>query len=58
MNTKQTLDTESKAVRRLEAMIAAFHAGSFELPNKSAKKSTSEHVNYDDMPEDTVYAYL
>ncbi|MEZ9020007.1 hypothetical protein AB6E79_24075 [Vibrio lentus] len=58
MNTKQSFDTEAKAVVRLEAMIAAFKAGKFTSPNIDPEKSTSEHVNYDHMSEDTVYASL
>lgn len=51
---EDSLDNNSKVVGRLEAMIEAFHNGDFELPNKI----NSENVNYEDMPEDTVYAYL
>ncbi|EJE8558413.1 hypothetical protein M0357_005109 [Vibrio harveyi] len=60
MNTKQSFDTKAKtkAVVRLEAMIAAFHAGKLTSLNKDPEKSTSEHVNYDHMSEDTVYASL
>ncbi len=57
MNTKQSFDTETMAVDRLEAMIAAFKAGKLSAPNTDPKKSTPK-LNFDDMPEDTLYAHL
>lgn len=44
---------DSVTTQRLKAMIAAFEAGKFQLPNQNSKKK----LNFDDIPDDiTVYA--
>ncbi|AUR96318.1 hypothetical protein NVP1223O_21 [Vibrio phage 1.223.O._10N.261.48.A9] len=44
---------DSITTQRLKAMIAAFDAGKFQLPNQNSKKK----LNFDDIPDDiTVYA--
>ena len=46
--------TESETIVRLKAMKKAFDAGTFVSPNHPNGKAPER--NYDDMPDDTVYA--
>lgn len=57
MDRKESFERSSDAVVRLEAMLAAFHAGKFVSPNLDKKNGTPKR-DYENMPEDTIYASL
>ncbi|EHR6713958.1 hypothetical protein HJ030_21105 [Vibrio parahaemolyticus] len=57
MDKNCSCEKKSDTLVRLEAMLAAFHAGQFTAPNRDPKKGTPKH-DYKNMPEDTIYASL